>query len=384
VCHKIIIMLQTAYRFITYDTSKMLGILAGIIMSVVLIGMQLGIFTNMTENVQGLALKYSDYVWVISQKTQSAMQLQAIDVRVGRQLQSIPGVQRVYPLVLASGSAKSPNGSKSALTFQLIGVQPPRYVGAATRYAPGTNLDDLMNEGAVILDRSAIPTMDSIQVGDHFTINDQRVYVSGLSIGMTGFGSSYAITTLERARKLSGQSTDFVNAYLVAVDTTQATRQEVANRIMTEMGTIRAVLGRELGGDTLRFMLATSNVAVSFGMMVMFALVAGFIIVGLTLYASVNDRIRDYGTIKAIGGSNGLIRRLILTQAVLYAVLGFGIAYGLLMLTRQAMAGGVMEVNYPGWLIGALVGVTLWISVVSSLIALRKITRLEPVQIFRM
>ena len=377
-------MLKTAFRFITYDTSKMLGILAGIIMSVVLIGQLLGIFNNMTESVRGLALKYPDYVWVVSTKTQSVMQLQEIDVRVGRELQSIPGVQRVYPLVLASGSAKSPKGTKSALTFQLIGIQSPAWVGAALQYVPGTNLSDLMNEGAVILDKTVVPRMDSIRVGQYFTINDQRVYVSGLSIGMTGFGSSYAITTLERARKLSGVSTDFVNAYLVAVDTTRFTRKEVADRIVAEISQIRAIEGRVLGGETLSFMLATSNIAVSFGMMVIFALVAGFVIVGLTLYSSVNDRLRDYGTIKAIGGSNGFIRWLILTQSALYASIGFGFAFGLLLLIKQALSGGEMEVHYPGWLVVLLISITLFISLVSSLIALRRITKLEPVQIFRM
>ncbi|TAE20837.1 MAG: FtsX-like permease family protein [Cytophagales bacterium] len=377
-------MWHTAYRFLTYDKSKLFGILAGIIMSVVLIGQQLGIFNNMTESVRGLAFKYPDYVWVISLKTQSVTQLQAIDVRVGRQLQSIPGVQRVYPLVLASGSAKSARGSKSGLPFQLVGVQTPDFVGGATQYVSGTNLADLMNEGAVIIDKSALPTMDNIRVGEFFTINDQRVYVSGLSVGMTGFGSTYGITTLERARKLSGQSTNYVNAYLVAVDTTQASQQAVIEQIKTNIGQVRAVVGRKFGGETLSFMLATSNIAVSFGMMVAFALVAGFVIVGLTLYSSVNDRLRDYGTIKAIGGSNSLIRRLILTQAVLYAIVGFGIGFGLLELIRRAMAGGQMSIYYPGWLIAALIGITLLISVVSSLIALRRITRLEPVQIFRM
>ena len=108
-------------------------------------------------------------------------------------------------------------------------------------------------------------------------------------------------------------------------------------------------------------------------------LIGGFAIVGVTLYASVNDRIRDYGTIKAIGGSNGLIRRLILLQGVLYAGIGFSIAFGILSLTKIGSDDG-----FPAWLVGSLIGVTLFISIVSSLIAMCKITRLEPVQIFRM
>ncbi|AQG81734.1 ABC transporter permease [Spirosoma montaniterrae] len=375
-------MLQTAFRFISYDISKMLGILAGIVISVVLIGQQLGIFNSMIDNMRGLAKHNPNYIWVVNQKSMSAMQMLNIDVRVGRELQSVPGVRAVYPVVLAGGSAKTTKGTKTSI--QLIGIQAPDFKGGASAYTPETNLSELINDGAVIVDQLDMPTMDSLSVGDYFTINDQRVYVSGVSRGMTGFGSSYMITTLERARKLSNMDANYVNAFLVDVDTAVTTRPALIQRIGQELGQVKAMPGSEFGNETLRYMLETSNIAVSFGMMVLFAIISGFAIVGLTMFSSVKDRIRDYGTIKAIGGSNGLIRRLILTQAGLYAVLGYGVAYGFLMLMKLAMAGGRMAVSYPPWLIALLVVVTLVISLISSLIAMRKITKLEPVQIFRM
>jgi putative ABC transport system permease protein len=43
--------------------------------------------------------------------------------------------------------------------------------------------------------------------------------------------------------------------------------------------------------------------------------ISGFFIIGLTLYSSAVDRIRDYGTLKAIGATNGYITRLILLQS---------------------------------------------------------------------
>ncbi|WP_210516044.1 ABC transporter permease [Hymenobacter terricola] len=375
-------MWHSAFRFVTYDRSNLLGILAGIVVSVVMIGLELSTFNGMLSNVQGLARQYPDYVWVVNAKTQSAQQLLNVDVRVGRELASLPGVRAVHPLVLVAGSGKSPAGAK--LSMQLIGIQAPDYLGAARQYAAGTNLNDLINEGAVIVNQTDVPKLNGIRVGDHFTINDQRVYLSGLSVGLAGFGSSYAITTLERARQLSGLSLHFVSAYLVSLDTTQTPRAEVLRRINAEIGPVRALTGRQLGTETARYMLTTSNVVASFLLMVVFSVVGGFAIVALTLYSSVNDRIRDYGTIKAIGGGNGLIRRLILLQALFYATGGFVVAGGLLLLMKAATAGGEMEMTFPAWVVGALVGVTLFISLVSSLIAMRRITKLEPVQIFRM
>lgn len=375
-------MLKTAFRFLTYDRSNLLGILAGIIVSVVLVGIELGIFNSMAENAKGLTHNYPHYVWVVNPKTQSALQLQNLDVRVGRELQSLPGVQHVYPLVLTTGSAKSPGGTK--LSVQILGIQAPEFRGGALSYTPSTNLLDLINEGAVIFDQTDLPKLDNMRIGEHLTVNDQRVYLSGLSRGMVGFGTSYVTTTLERARQLSGLSPNYVNAYLLAVDTTLVSRAAIIRRINVEIPQARAVGGEQLGTETMRYLLTTSNVVAGFLMMVVFSFMGGFAIVGVTLYSSVNDRIRDYGTIKAIGGSNGLLRRLILLQGVLYAGFGFGGAYAVLLLLQLGSAQTGVGLTFPGWLVGMLVFVTVFISLASSLIAMRKITRLEPVQIFRM
>jgi putative ABC transport system permease protein len=63
-----------------------------------------------------------------------------------------------------------------------------------------------------------------------------------------------------------------------------------------------------------------------------------FFIIGLTLYSSTLDRIKDYGTLKAIGARKGYVNRLIIAQAFLYAVLGFVITLILLIGFQQAVA----------------------------------------------
>jgi putative ABC transport system permease protein len=98
----------------------------------------------------------------------------------------------------------------------------------------------------------------------------------------------------------------------------------------------------------------------------------------------VKDRIKDYGTIKAIGGSNSFIRRLIISQALLYSFVGFTIAFGLLQLFKMGVSGKNLEIIFSVPMIAGLIIITLALSLIGSLFGLRKIMKLEPVQIFRM
>lgn len=375
-------MLKEAFQFMWYDKTKMLGILSGIIISVFLIGQQLGIFFSMTDNMKGIAKNHNEYIWVLNNKTQSSMQLFSMEERIGRELYSVPAVTSVNPMVVAGGSAKFEGDTK--VNVQLIGVSGPGFVGGSSILLNGATQSLLQNEGAVFADISDRQTMANIKVGDYFTINDNRVYLAGFTKGNSGFGSSYIFTTIERARSLSSMTTNQASVYLVSWDTTMASEKQVIQYINTHIPNSKAWSGKEFSETTYHYMMRTSNIAMSFGLMVVFALVAGFTIVGLTLYSSVNDRIRDYGTIKAIGGDNGLIRKFILYQAIIYAVIGYVIAFLMLLGVKKAMSNGRMEINYSPALVIFLITITLMISLLGSLLAMRRIIKLEPVQIFRM
>lgn len=122
---------------------------------------------------------------------------------------------------------------------------------------------------------------------------------------------------------------------------------------------------------------------ITFGTLVIFAVITGFFIIGLTMYSSVLDRINDYGTLKAIGARNKYVRKLILTQAVIFALTGFLLAMMLLMGMKQGMANAGLILDFNPPLLGILLFITLLISVGGSLFAIGKINKLEPASVFR-
>jgi putative ABC transport system permease protein len=101
------------------------------------------------------------------------------------------------------------------------------------------------------------------------------------------------------------------------------------------------------------------------------------------LYSAAIDRIRDYGTLKAIGATNGYIRRLILTQALLISFIGFLVAMALVEGFRRGIANAGTFFAFPNWLYFAFFGVTVLIAVTGSLFAIRRMVNLEPAAVFR-
>jgi putative ABC transport system permease protein len=120
----------------------------------------------------------------------------------------------------------------------------------------------------------------------------------------------------------------------------------------------------------------------SFATLVIFAMVSGFFIIGLTLYSSALDRVKDYGTLKAIGATNFYVNRLLVAQAFLYAMIGFAIAFVLLLGFAQGVKGSGLNIDFNIGFVSFLLGVTLFISIGGSLFAVRKISKLEPASVF--
>lgn len=375
-------MLQDSLKFIWYDKPKALGIFAGIFISIFLVGQQLGIFISIVGNMKGLAKYNEELIWVIHEETQNATQLKMIDNRIGRSVKSIKGVKTVYPLVQSGGTLKLYDGTK--INISMLGLEIGNIPGDYQKLLNGIPGELLMTEGAFLLDKIDRSALNDIDVNDKFLVNGRRMQVVGFTEGNAGFGASNVVTTIERARALGGISVNKSHAFLLEWDSTQISSKQVIGYVNDYIPGARALTGQQFGDDTYSHMMTTNNIAASFAMMIIFALLTGCVIVGLTMYSSVNDRIRDYGTIKAIGGDNGYIRQMILKQSMIYAIVGFLLAYGGLMIFKAAMAGGVMVFKLPLALLAGLFLVTLFMCIIGSWFALRIIVQLEPVQIFRM
>ena len=373
-------MFKTALKFILFDRPKSIGALAGTVISIFLIGQQSGIFLFLTNAMGSLVRNNPQYIWVVDSKTGNVNALSPLDVRIGRELESVRGVKKVHPLVVANGSAKFANGKSSGVA--LIGTQAPAFAGGPWNVSLGHKAD-LLQDGAIFTDYFDKKALGDVKPGDYFEVNGKKVFVAGQTKGVRSFGAGvYTFTTIERARYLGNFSPYKASAFLVEWEP-QTPPDQVIARINAGIDGVRAWRSDDFAAETILTVLKSSGIAISFGTLILFALVSGFVIIGLTLYSAAIDRIRDYGTLKAIGATNGYIRRLILTQALIFAVVGFAVGYAFIEGFRRGIANSGTFFDYPWWLRITFLAVTVLIAVSGSLFAIRRITSLEPAQVFR-
>lgn len=373
-------MLRTAFNFIRYDRPKSIGALAGIVISVFLVGQQAGIFIFLTDAMKSIVANNSGYIWVTDETTTNANQVSPLDVRIGQEIASLPGVERVYPVVIGAGGAKFANGTTGG--FSVVGSQAPDFVGGPWRLytaKPG----DMLPEGAVITDFYDSKALGGLQPGDYFEINGKKVYNAGLTRGTRSFGGGLlAFTTIERARYLTNFRSDRVSFYLVK-QKAGIVPDSVIRAINRSINGVRAWDAAVLAETTVNTVLATNGIAASFGSLIGFAIISGLVIIGLTLYSAAIDRIKDYGTLKAIGATNGYVSKLILSQALLFALVGYAVGRGMVEGFRQGIAQSGTLFFFPLWFEFALFFVTLFIALGGSLFAIRRINSLEPATVFR-
>ena len=375
-------MLKIAWKFIRFDKAKSIGVIVGILISTFLIGQQLGVFFFLSGLMGALATDVKADIWVVDSKTNDVNQLGGLDVRNLRAVQGINGVKEAFPLLISGASCNYENGTSGAIT--LIGVDGNKVTAVLPpEKITGGKTTDLQLDGAVSGEYFEQKNLGgTIDIGTPFEINGKRAFFALQTKGFRGFGSSFCVTTIERARFYANQSVNTISAVLVNVQPGVNVDDVVAD-INRHITGVRAWPAKKLAKSSVKKILSSSGIALSTGTLIIFALIAGFFIIGLTMYSSALDRLKDYGTLKAIGAGNGYISRLILTQAALFSIVGFLIGLLLLEGFRRGVANSGLIFSFSPLVLFGMFATIGLISLSGASFALSRIRSVEPAAVFR-
>ncbi len=375
-------MLKIAWKFIRFDKAKSIGVVVGILISTFLIGQQLGVFFFLSGLMGALATDVRADIWVVDSKTDDVNQLGRLDIRNLRAVQGINGVKEAFPLIISGASCNYKNGSSGAITLIGVDASQVNAVISPGKIAAGKTID-LQLDGAVSAEFFEKKNLGgNIDLGTAFEINGKRAFFALQTKGFRGFGSSFCVTTIERARFFSNQSVNTISAVLVNLQPGVNATDVVAN-INNSIKGVHAWPAKELAASSVKKILSSSGIALSTGTLIIFALIAGFFIIGLTMYSSALDRLKDYGTLKAIGAGNGYISRLILTQALLFSIVGFLIGLSLLEGFRAGVANSGLIFSFSPLVLLGMFGTIALISLSGASFALSRIRSVEPAAVFR-
>jgi putative ABC transport system permease protein len=106
-------------------------------------------------------------------------------------------------------------------------------------------------------------------------------------------------------------------------------------------------------------------------------------VVAQTLYTSTMEHLKEFGTVKAIGGSNGDIYKILAKQAVISELAGFVVGAAFAFGLRPLMAKISLHLIIPQPFLGVVLAGTVAMCLAASMLSFRKIASIDPALVFR-
>ncbi len=224
-------------------------------------------------------------------------------------------------------------------------------------------------------------------------MNDHRAIIVGVCEATRTFQSNPVVYTLySRAKQFVPMERKILSFILVQTGTGedgQKTAPEVvAERIQSQTG-LGARTSENFLYKTIKYYLIYTGIPINFGITVFLGFLVGTAIAGQTFYNFTIENLKQFGALKAMGASNLRIVSMILLQAAVVGVLGYGIGVGLSTLFGWKAATGWQgqptELAFftPWQLLPTTAVAIVLICVLASLLSVQRVIRLEPAIVFR-
>lgn len=385
-------MYSIALKMLIGDRGKYLGIIMGLTFASLLITQQSSIFTGLMTRTYGAITDLSQPdIWVMDPKVQFIDDVKPLQDTELFRIRSVEGVEWAVPLYKGLLKTRLEDGNYQICN--VFGLDDATLIGGPPYMLEG-KLSDLRRQDAVIVNdvgartRLAKPSKvpggkpESLKIGDTLEINDRRAVVVGICRVSRTFQSQPVIfTTYSRATTFAPKERKLLSFVLVKAKEGENLKKLAAR--IRERTDLAAYTAQEFKDLTYNYFVKNTGIPINFGIAVGLGFVIGTAIAGQTFYNFTLENIRYFGTLKAMGATNGILLRMILLQALVVGALGYGLGVGGASLFGYLLGGTELAFRLTKDLLIFSGGAICLIIVFSALISIRKVMKLEPAIVFK-
>lgn len=383
-----------ALRMLVGDRARYIGIVFGITFAAMLITQQVSIFCGLMSRTFGFVSDtgYPD-IWVMDPKVQFIDDIKPLqDTRLLR-VRGVEGVDWAVPLYKGLIKARLADGTFQ--TCNVIGLDDASLIGGPPEMVSG-RLEDLRRADGVLVDEVGAGdklaheergpggkiVKRPLRVGDLVELNDRRAVVVGICRVQRTFQSQPVIyTTYSRATLYAPRERKLLSFICVKARPGLSVKA-LASRIERDTG-LAALSAGEFSWRTVTYFMKYTGIPINFGIAVALGFLVGTAIAGQTFYQFTADNIRQFGALKAMGATNPRLLAMIMLQALVVGLIGYGLGVG--AASGFAVLGRKSELAFLLlWQTLAVTGVAITlICLLASLLSIRKVMRLEPAIVFK-
>jgi putative ABC transport system permease protein len=369
-----------ARRNLFHDKVRLAVTITGITFAVVLMVVELGLFIGFSMTTTGLIDHSGADLWVASRHIPYIEQGVPFSERKLYQVRATPGVASAEKYIVRFGNWKRIDGGHESV--QMVGFNLDNPMGGPWNVVAG-NLADLRNPDAVMIDEIYLKKLGVTHIGETFEINDHRVRIVGFTRGIRSFTTSpYVFTSFKNAQNIANlRERDTVFILVKALPGTNI--DQLSELLSLRLHDVDILKTNTFSGKTRSYWMFTTGAGIAVLLAAILGLVVGIVVVTQTIYATTMDHIREYGTLKAIGAPNSYIYHVILEQAGIAAVIGYGMGmFVSIFVVHGGQSGGAAIVL--SWPMAVIIFfLTTIMCGIAAIVSIHKVISLDPAMVFK-
>jgi putative ABC transport system permease protein len=372
-------MANLALKTLLHDKSKLAITLAGVAFAVTLVLVQVGLFLGLLDNASITIEKLPADLWVTAPNTPNVDFATSFSAARVDRVRSVPGVERADNLIVAFMEVALPTGALEGV--QVYAMADLRAWAFPWHVTQG-DVDDLRRSPSIFMDDSAEKRFGAFSVGEYREILGRRLKI----VGRTREAKSFTTTPIvfmdlrlaQEMRGLAGQS-NYIVARLAPGADVEAVRAEIKRRLPYNDVYTRA----EWSARSRDYWIKSTGIGLNIYLAAFLGCLVGFLVVAQTLYSSTLEHLKEFGTVKAIGGGNGEIYKILCQQALMVAVGGFAAGVSVSHGLAEVVAGMDLRLAITDSLTAVVFGGALAVCLVAAVLSFRKVATIDPALVFR-
>ncbi|HEX6101080.1 MAG TPA: ABC transporter permease [Thermoanaerobaculia bacterium] len=370
-----------ATKSLLHDKLRFFITVSGVAFAVTLVFVQVGLFLGLMDNASLTIDQIDADLWVTSRNTPNVDFAHTFPETYIKRVRSVPGVDRADNLIVWFMNANLPTGAVEGT--EVYALEDFSRWNFPQGVVEG-NLADLRRGPYMVLDDSAKKRWGHFQPGDYREVLGRRLKIIGRTVDAKSFTTTpltfmdYRLAQSLNESDLRGNTT-YILVKLAPGADAESVRAEIRKRLPYNDVFTR----REWAERSRKYWIESTGLGLNMYITVFLGCLVGIVVVAQTLYTSTMEHIREFGTVKAIGGGNGEIYKILGKQATIAAVAGFALGALQAFALRPVMAKIDLKLIIPTELYVMVLFGAIALCLGAAMISFRKVATIDPALVFR-
>jgi putative ABC transport system permease protein len=374
-------MVDLGLKTLLHDKIRFLITVSGVAFAVTLVLVQAGLFVGLLDNSTITIEKLGADLWVTSKNSPNLDFVHQFPEANLYRARSVKGVERADNLILSFMQVRLPTGAEE--TTVVYAMDEFERWNMPWNVTAG-DVRDLKRGPFVMLDESATKRFGKFAVGDYREVNGKRLKIVGTSRGAKSFTTTpLSFMDFSRAQELQPELLAEKTSYILVKVEPGADVSAVKRELEARLPYNDVYFGKAWAERSRGYWIVNTGIGFNAFLTVFLGCLVGVVVVAQTLYTSTMEHLKEFGTVKAIGGSNWDIYKMLGQQASIAAVVGFVLGYVPAQLLKPVIAKADLKlIIAPELTLTVFVG-TFVLCLLSALVSFRKVAGIDPALVFR-